>query len=183
MTLVEPSCEAEVDQLLNWCIHDAPGSCYLRLVSLPWDIPYQLPFGYKPKFGQGVSLNSGGEVTIIAYGPVLLTAAFNASQIILRDKKIDVKVINIPWLNYIDPAWLKNELGACRLLLSLDNHFIIGGQADAIMRALYKPGKNNINFISHGIDGEIPPSGTNAEVLNKLNFDVDAIVEIIRKNI
>jgi len=183
MTLVEPSCEAEVDQLLNWCIHDAPGSCYLRLVSLPWDIPYQLPFGYKPKFGQGVSLNSGGEVTIIAYGPVLLTAAFNASQIILRDNKIDVKVINIPWLNYIDPAWLKNELGACRLLLSLDNHFIIGGQADAIMRALYKPRKNNINFISHGIDGELPPSGTNAEVLNKLNFDVDAIVEIIRKNI
>lgn len=183
MTLVEPSCEAEVDQLLNWCIHDAPGSCYLRLVSLPWDIPYQLPFGYKPKFGQGISLNSGGEVTIIAYGPVLLTAAFNASRIILRDNKIDVKVINIPWLNYIDPAWLKAELGACRLLLSLDNHFMIGGQADAIMRALYSSEQNNINFISHGIDGDIPPSGTNAEVLNKLNFDVDAIVEIIRKNI
>lgn len=183
MTLVEPSCEAEVDQLLNWCIHDAPGSCYLRLVSLPWDIPYQLPFGYKPKFGQGISLNSGGEVTIIAYGPVLLTAAFNASRIILRDNKIDVKVINIPWLNYIDPAWLKAELGACRLLLSLDNHFMIGGQADAIMRALYSSEQNNINFISHGIDGDIPPSGTNGEVLNKLCFNVDAIVEIIRKNV
>ena len=183
MTLVEPSCETEVDQLLNWCINDAPGSCYLRLVSLPWDIPYQLPFGYKPKFGQGVSLNSGGEVAIIAYGPVLLTAAINASQKILQDDKLKVKVINIPWLNYIDPAWLKAELGACRLLLSLDNHFMIGGQADAIIRALYSSEQNNINFISHGIDGDIPPSGTNAEVLNKLNFNVDAIVEIIRKNI
>ena len=60
---------------------------------------------------------------------------------------------------------------------------MIGGQADAIMRALYSSEQNNINFISHGIDGDIPPSGTNAEVLNKLNFDVDAIVEIIRKNI
>lgn len=183
MTLVEPSCEAEVDQLLNWCINDAPGSSYIRLVSLPWEIPYKLPFGYKPKFGQGVSLNSGGEVTIIAYGPVLLTAAIIASQKILQDDKLKVKVINIPWLNYIDPAWLKAELGVCRLLLSLDNHFMIGGQADAIMRALYNSEQNNINFLSHGIDGDIPPSGTNGEVLNKLRFDVDAIVELIRKNL
>lgn len=183
MTLVEPSCEAEVQPLFEWCVNDAPGSCYLRLVSLPWDVPYQLPIGYEVKLGQGATIHDGSEVTVIAYGPVMLTAAVNAAQKLLKEDSITVKVINLPWLNHIDANWLGSELGTCRLLLSLDNHYLIGGQADSVMRALFDSGRKDINYIAHGIDGQIPPSGTNIEVLNKTMLDMNTIVQIIRKNV
>ena len=183
MILLEPSCEAEVEPLLNWCVNDASESCYLRLVSLPWEVSFQLPVGYAPKFGQGVTLTDDGDVTVIAYGPVMLTAAVNAAKKLRTEYGINVKVINLPWLNYVDVTWLRSELGDCRLLLSLDNHFLIGGQADALLRAIYGAGRNSINYIAHGIDGQIPPSGNNIEVLNRLNLDVNNIVEIIKKNL
>jgi transketolase len=182
MILVEPSSEAEVDLLFDWCINEAPGSCYLRLVSLPWEVPYQLPIGYKIKYGQGVTLHDGGDAIIISYGPVMLTTAVNVAKKLLKEDGITVKVINLPWLNYIDANWLDSELGACKLLLSLDNHFLIGGQSNSLMHALFTSGRNNINYLAHGLDGEIPPSGTNDEVLNRLNLDIETIVRIIRKN-
>src|SRR6185437_9503149 len=39
MTLVEPSCAEAVAPLLDWCVDAAPGSTYLRLVSIPCDVP------------------------------------------------------------------------------------------------------------------------------------------------
>jgi len=183
MTLVEPSCEAEVDLLFDWCINEAPGSCYLRLVSLPWEVPYQLPIGYKIKYGQGVTLHDGEDVVLISYGPVMLTTAVNAAKKLLKEDGISVKVINLPWLNYVDANWLDSELGACRLLLSLDNHYLIGGQADAVLRALFDFRRKNIEYFAHGINGQIPPSGTNIEVLNMTKLDVNAVVEIIRMKV
>lgn len=42
MELVEPSCPAEVAPLLDYLLSEAEGSGYLRLVSIPCDIPYVL---------------------------------------------------------------------------------------------------------------------------------------------
>lgn len=178
MTLVEPACEAEVGLLLEWCINKAPSSCYLRLVSLPWEIPYQLPQGYQPRLGQGVTLVEGTDVAVIAYGPVLLSAAVQAADILVKEKSISIKVINLPWLNHVDSAWLASELGSCKWVLCLDNHYTIGGQADAVIRATTNFDHNHIKVICHGIKG-IPPSGTNPEVLGNTCLDAKGIVNAI----
>lgn len=171
MTLVEPSCEAEVGPLLDWCINEASGSCYIRLVSLPWGIPYQLPQGYQPKPGQGVTLVEGTDIAVIAYGPVLLSAAVEAANILAKEKKISVKVINLPWLNRVDSVWLISEIGGCKRLCCLDNHYTIGGQADAVTRVAVQllEGKK-VKIHNFGIES-IPPSGTNAEVLRAVQLD------------
>lgn len=178
MTLVEPSCEAEVDLILDWCINKAPGSCYLRLVSLPWETPYQLPQGYQLKLGQGVTLVEGADVAVIGYGPVLLSAAVQAADILVKEKGISIKVINLPWLNHVDSGWLASELGSCKRVLCLDNHYTIGGQADAVIRATTKFDQNDIKVICHGIN-DIPPSGSNPEVLSKVLLDSSGIVNVI----
>ena len=180
MTLVEPSCEAEVGLLLDWCINKAPGSCYLRLVSLPWEIPYQLPQKYRPQLGQGVTLVDGADVAVIAYGPVLLSSAVNAAERLAKEEGIGIKVINMPWLNYVNSSWLASELGSCKQVLCLDNHYSIGGQADAVVRATRNYAYNGIKVTCHGIK-DIPPSGTNTEVLGKMLLDVEGIVNAIKK--
>jgi transketolase len=180
MILVEPSCEEEVGLLLDWCINKAASSCYFRLVSLPWEINYRLPLGYQPRIGEGITLIEGSDVAIIAYGPILLSAAVEAANILVKTQSISVKVINSPWLNYIDSSWLASELGICKRVLCLDNHYTLGGQADAVMRAAAKFDRNDVKVVCHGING-IPLCGTNSEVLSNTHLNAFGIVNVIRK--
>jgi transketolase len=177
MTLVEPSCEAEVGMLLDWCITEAPGSCYIRLVSLPWEVPYQLPQGYRPMVGQGVTLIEGTDVAIIAYGPVLLSAAVQAARTASQNGNISTKVINLPWLNRIDSSWLKNSLSGFKKVVALDNHYSAGGQGDMIAKALLEAGLS-IEYQLLGVN-EVPPSGTNQQVLQAVGLDSADIVRSI----
>ncbi|OGT01766.1 MAG: transketolase [Gallionellales bacterium RIFCSPLOWO2_02_58_13] len=178
MTLVEPSCEAEVGPLLDWCINEAPGSCYIRLVSLPWEIPYKLQANYRPVLGHGVTLVDGGDAAVIAYGPVLLSAAVQAADILAKKKGIGVKVINLPWLNHVDADWLMAEIGSCERIYCLDNHYVIGGQGDTIARAVMQAKHGNVKMTCLGME-DIPPSGTNQEVLQSLGLDANGLAETI----
>jgi transketolase len=173
MTLVEPSCEAEVGVLLDWCINDAPGSSYIRLTSLPWDVDYRLPEGYRPKAGQGATLLDGEDVAVIGYGPVLLGAAVQAAKSVAGSGGVRAKVINLPWLNCVDGEWLKEALRGFRKVVALDNHYLRGGQGDVIAKALAESGMG-IQYRQLGVAG-IPPSGTNQQVLQALNLDAAAI--------
>ncbi len=180
MTLVEPSCEAEVGPLLDWCINEAPGNCYIRLVSLPWEIPYELPRGYRPKYGQGMTIVEGADIAIITYGPVMLSAAVKAADIFAKEKGLSVRVINLPWLNIVDSGWLKTAIGSCRHLLCLDNHYVIGGQGAELSRTMAQWDSRRAQVHHLGLE-DIPPSGTNQEVLSRIRLDTSAIVEALGK--
>lgn len=177
MALVEPSCDAEVGLLLDWCVNEAPASSYLRLVSVPWDVPYTLPDDYRPERGKGVTLLDGDDVAIIAYGPVLLSNAFSAAQILAEQHGLRAKVINLPWLNWVDDEWLGAAVSECAAIISLDNHYVIGGQGDAVARARSRSG-SSIAMTCLGLT-EVPPSGTNAQVLSAVGLDAQAIVEAV----
>jgi transketolase len=178
MSIVEPCCEQEVGMLLDWCINKAQGSSYIRLVSLPWEVPYQLPSSYQPALGQGVTLLEGKDAVVFTYGPIMLGEAIKAAEILSRDRGAGVKVVNLPWLNQVNKDWLASEIGNCQRVYCLDNHYQSGGQSDAILRALVGAGKASIQIERIGVAG-IPPSGTNAQVLNACGLDAQGLVQRI----
>ena len=185
MTVVEPSCEEEVGVLLDWCINEAPGSCYFRLVSLPWEVPYQLPAGYRPKFGQGITLHDGNDAVVIAYGPVMLSEAIKAAELLIKEHRIGLKVINLPWLNRVDGAWLASKIAGCYRVFCLDNHYQSGGQADAVISALAGlglPNMPNVRFDRIGVES-IPPSGSNPQVLHACGLDAQGLVKRIAQSL
>jgi transketolase len=178
LVMMEPSCEEEVALLLDWCVNQTAESSYLRLVSLPWQVPYQIPVGYAVRIGQGVTLVDGCDLAIISYGPVMLSAAIAAAHLMACDRNLNVKVINLPWLNRIDCQWLDKELDGCRKVLSIDNHYRIGGQGDRLAEAFasgFVPGKTLYRIALEGV----PACGTNHEVLSQHGFDVRAIVDVV----
>ncbi|MDA9925338.1 transketolase [Gammaproteobacteria bacterium] len=176
MTLVEPSCEKEVKMLLDWTIEKSLTSSYIRLTSVPWNISFDLPKNYIPRPGTGVNLTNGKKVIIIAYGPIMLESAFQASQLFQDEHDIEVKVINLPWLNNIDSEWLINEIDACKHLISIDNHFYEGGQGARIAEIISKNNIRDISFTRMAIES-IPECGTNDEVLNAHKLNAKAIFE------
>lgn len=175
LILMEPCCEVEVSLLLNWAVNTSKASSYLRLVSLPWVLPYRLPEDYQPELGKGVSLVEGRDIAIIAYGPVMLSSAVEAAQALRSEYGISLRVINLPWLNYIDADWLVDALRGIKTVLSIDNHYMIGGQGDRIADALTSKGVAVTKLIRLALN-EIPAYGSNPEILRKHGLDKNGIV-------
>ena len=177
LTLVEPSCEAEVGMLFDWCVNEAPGSSYLRLNSLAWEIPYELPIGYRVRMGHGVALTDGNDAVIFAYGPGLLSVAVHAARVALERDGARIKVVNLPWLNFVDPDWLISVLDGAAVAISLDNHFRIGGQGDRIADIMARHTRG-VSLKRLALES-IPKCGTNEEVLGAHKLDVAGVLGVL----
>lgn len=178
LTLIEPSCEEEVGLLLDWAVNHNASSSYLRLVSIPVALPYTLPRGYKPERGRGVPITQGSDVAIIAYGPVMLSAGVNAANRLAEKHGVSVMVINLPWLNEIDPLWLNSSLGAIKCWISIENHYGVGGQGDRIAEAMRSTGIESSRLQRIALD-QVPACGTNTEIFEFHGFDAVSIAKKI----
>ena len=178
--MVAPSCPAEVGPMLDWCLDTHDGPSFLRLVSLPTDIPYELPVGYAPRVGQGVLLTEGSNAVLIGSGPTLLAQGARASKI-LADEGVGLAVFSLPWLNRIDRDWLREAVGAHRLIVTLDDHYLDGGQGEKILAAMAELGIAP-RTLRLGLS-DVPPSGQPTETLARLGLDAAGIAATIRNGI
>jgi transketolase len=76
-------------------------------------------------------------------------------------------LVLLPWLRDVDGAWLE-DVADGRPVVVLDNHWIRGGQGDAVQAALERP----VRII--GVD-RVPESGTNDEVLHAHGLDAASL--------
>lgn len=177
MTLIEPATAQQVKAALDWCVEEAKGSCYLRVVSIPCECPPELAELPALEYGRGQVVRAGQDAAIVAYGPVMLPQALKAARQ-LGEEGISVRVINLPWLNAFDEAWLADAVGGVRLLVTLDNHYVAGGQGQAVRSAL--AGRSGYGaVVSLGLT-EIPACGRNDEVLRYHGLDAEGIAGAIR---
>ena len=175
LQMLEPSCGAEVSLALDYCLNRTSQSCYLRLVSIPCAIPYQLPSDYQLEWGKGVVLTEGEDAILFGYGPVLLPQAYYGAQLLSEKYDIKLKVVNLPWLNYVDLDWLGQIVRGYERIFTLDNHYVIGGQGDRITSGLAELGLlEKVQVKQFGIL-EIPKCGQNNEVLRVHRLDAESL--------
>ena len=179
LTLLEPCCEAEVAMVLEYAVEHNMLSTYIRLVSIPCEIPFDLPSGYKLEVGKGVAIKDGEDAILFSYGPVMLPAAYNAAEILMKEHNFGLKVINLPWLNKFDGEWLKKTIGNIQRVFTLDNHLIDGGQGERIAAVISECGlMEKKSFTRLGLT-EIPKCGRNDEVLAYHGLDVAGIIHSV----
>lgn len=176
---VEPSCEEEVYALLDWCVREADGPCYIRLNSLPWPIDYQKPEMERAEFGRGQILADGESIAVMSHGPAMLLSALDAAKRLFVDCGVSVRVINLPWLNHVDLDWLELSLKHCDHVVTVEDHYEIGGQSDLIARALAERMGNRIRHTKICIRS-IPVCGTTQEVLEKEGIDSMSLLYLFR---
>jgi transketolase len=176
LAMVEPCHPDEVGPLLRWCLAEHDGPSFLRLVSVPWPTAARLPEGYAPRKGVGVALRPGRDATIVTAGLVMVAEALAAAER-LAGKGLDVSVVNLPWLNAVDSAWVKGLAESTPALITLDNHFRLGGQGQHVLAALAAANPARMpRILSLGLE-DVPPSGRNDEVLALLGLDAPGIAE------
>ena len=175
LVMAEPSVEAEVAPLYHHLL-ELPESAYLRLVSVKWPMPFAYPPGHTPRVGQGWIAREGPDALIIGYGPWMLANAFEAAEDLQQRAGIDARIVALPWLNRVDPGWLKQTIGSRRAVVTLDNHYVHGGQGDMVAAAIAELAIDPAVRVTRiGVE-ELPECGTNDEVLAHHRLDVAGLV-------
>ena len=180
ITVMEPSCEEEVEMLLSWAINNNKKSSYIRLMSLPVAINFKLPNGYQPVIGKGVQLSPGTENILVAYGPQMLSTAMTIAANIQQEIGMEIGVVNLPWLNEVDALWLGDLLRPVSELFVIDKHYGIGGLGDRLARLVASEITIDVNMTCIGLE-DIPACGTNEEILSRHRLDVQGIEKVVKR--
>jgi transketolase len=175
MSLIEPFCESEVGAAVAWAVGEASGPVYIRLVSVPWELGFEPPFVEAVRPGLGTVLREGDDAVIVATGPVLVSQAWAAADLLAADG-IGAMVLALPWLRGVDGVWL-SDLAERRAVFCLDNHVVAGGQGEAVTAALSTAGSPaRVHLL--GVDG-VPVCGSHADVLRAHGLDGAAIASVV----
>jgi transketolase len=159
MACLEPASEHEMRLCVDWAVDEAAGPVYLRVMSVPWDLGFDPPQAERLVPGQGTVARADGDAVFVTTGPVLASQAWQVDRAAL---------VLLPWLRDVDGDWLAEVAGDRRIVV-LDNHWIAGGQGDAVRAAL--PGTAVEVW---GVD-RVPACGTNDEVLRAHELDAASL--------
>jgi len=172
MALLEPYCEQEVAQVLTWAVGESERPVYVPLVSAPWDLGFE-PTVRHLTYGRGTVLREGLAATFVTTGPVLVSQAWRACDL-LESQGVSAGLVALPWLRDVDGAWLA-DVASEGLLVTLDNHYLAGGQGDAVLASLSDVVPAHAARVRRfGVD-RVPACGTNQEVLREHALDAESL--------
>ena len=161
MACLEPATEEETRRCVEWAVFEAKGPVYLRFVSVPWELGFDPPPAGELQRGRGTVVRSEGDFVLVCTGPVLASQAYAVDNAAL---------VLLPWLRDVDGEWLADAAGGRRIVV-LDNHWVRGGQGDAVRAAVPEAHVEAI-----GVE-RVPECGSNDEVLRAHGLDTASLRE------
>lgn len=127
-------CPSDAEELANGIqvLAEYPAPCYIR------HNPHPAPIKHNAKFeiGKAETLSDGNDVAILVYG-FLLREAVKAKDILEAQGK-SVRLINIRMPKPIDETAVLSAVKECRLVVTLEDHFLTGGLYSIVAELLLK---------------------------------------------
>lgn len=178
MICFEPCCGKELKLGLQHLINLSYSS-YLRLVSIPVSPRVEQHYSGELVYSKGNTIKHGEGVAIVTYGPIMLTEALKASDMLID--KCNLAVINMPWLNAIDEEWALSLFDEYSHIVVIDNHYKEGGLGEQ-MKMIACDNRSTVGIRVLAVN-EIPVCGTNEECLKYHKLDCDNIAELVSKEL
>ncbi|WNW09993.1 transketolase family protein [Pseudomonas sp. DTU_2021_1001937_2_SI_NGA_ILE_001] len=137
LTIVDPCDALEIEQA-TVAIAEHQGPVYMRL--LRGNVPLVLDrYDYKFQLGKAQVIRPGNEVLVIATGLMTMRALEAAEK--LQADDVDVAVLHVPTIKPLDEQTILAEARKPgRLVVTAENHSIIGGLGEAVASVLLRNG-------------------------------------------
>ncbi len=171
MTVIEPADAIETRQVVR-AIADHPGPVYLRLKR--GEIPLIFDNGHRFEIGKAQVLTGGaGDICIVAAG-MMIPAALAAAKT-LGEHGAPATVINSAAIKPLDVATIIAVARESRIVISAENHTIIGGLGSAVAEAMAEAGLA-VPLRRIGIADRFAESGSREFLFQKYGLGTQDIV-------
>lgn len=152
------------------------GPVYIRLGRLAID-SFNDPATYKFELGKGITLHEGNDVTVIATGLVVNEALKAVKE--LEARGINARLINIHTIKPIDEEIIVKAAKETGRIITVEEHNIIGGLADAVCQVTSS--KCPVPVTRIGVEDRFGYSGPAKELLEIFGLCKDNIAKVITK--
>lgn len=176
MTIIVPSDGYETQQFVKIAA-EYYGPVYIRLGRAK--APAVMPSDYKADIGRAYQFSKGRDVCIIATG-IMVSEALKAAEE-LNHKGISTGVVNVPVIKPLDKETILSAIEGCRLVVTAEEHSIIGGLGGAISEFCSEV--YPVKIIKIGTQDTFGCSGKPDELLRSFGLTSQDIVKKITDNI
>ena len=178
LTIISPADSAEaVKAVFAGLKHKQ--SLYVRLTGGA-NISQIYEDNYDFEIGKSITIKQGKDVSIFASGTMVKLALDSAN--LLADKGIDTEVVNIHTIKPIDFQKIKESAKNSKLIISIEEHNIIGGLGSAISECLSSI-ENSPKHIFIGINDTYSSGGKYEFLKEKFGLTSEKICEKIILNL
>ncbi len=175
MTVIVPADGIETRQAV-FAAAACKGPVYLRLGRYP--VPDVHGPDYQFQIGKAVTLRPGQDVTLFATGH-MVCKALDAAEI-LAQAGIEARVINVSTIKPLDQACVLQAARETPLLVSIEEHSVIGGLGSAIAECVSGQAGTPA-LVRLGVQDQFGESATGEELLNRHRLTGPQIAEDVRK--
>lgn len=173
MKVIEPADAVEVRQAVR-IVADTPGPVYMRLKR--GENPVIFGNDHRLELGKAQVLQSAdaSDVCLIASGMMLATALAAART--LEQHSLAVTVLNVPTLKPLDSATVVEAASRSRLVITAENHTIVGGLGSAVAEAMAEAGIA-VPLRRIGIADVFAESGSREYLFSRYGLSTQSIVD------
>ncbi len=178
LKIISPSDSLETIKAIEASLNDQ-SSCYIRLTGGS-NNPIINKKDYDFKIGKSILLTEGKDILIISAGSILNECIEVAET--LKNENLSTAIINMHTIKPIDEEAIIKHAKNKKLIVTIEEHNIIGGLGSAVAETISKDNKIS-KLLRLGIQDSYSKSGS-YNYLKKINRLVpEKIIEDIKKNL
>lgn len=178
LTIIDPCDAVDIEQMVP-VIADHPGPVYSRLLrgKVPSVITRYKP-DYQLQIGKAALLRDGRDVLVVSTG-LMTMRALDAAEKLARDG-VDVAVLHCPTVKPLDrEAILTQARKGGRLVVTAENHTVIGGLGEAVAGILMREGVHPA-FRMIGLPDQFLEAGALPTLHDMYGISVDGVAQQIK---
>jgi transketolase len=175
LTIVDPCDAVDIEQAVP-ALAAHPGPTYLRL--LRGAVPTVLDeYDYRFELGKAAELRTGRDVVLISTGLMTMRALQAAAR--LESDAVDVAVLHVPTIKPLDTEAILAAARTDRLVVTLENHTVVGGLSEAVASTLAFAGGGG-RIVPVALPDEFLRAGALPTLHDRYGLSTDAIVAKVK---
>lgn len=176
MVVLSPAdCVEAIKMIVAMSEIDAP--VYMRFCGTV-NLPMVYTEEYDFEIGKIIELQKGSKVALLASGTEIVAEALKASKKILEETSLQVTVADVHTIKPIDKEYIKNLTETHQLIVSVEEHNVIGGMGSAVAEVLSEYNANvRMRYI--GIQDKVYKMGRRPYLLEQAGLTADSIASVV----
>ncbi len=175
MTVVDPADALEITQAVT-AVADHKGPVYLRLKR--GEIPLIFEDDHRFELGRAQVIFGGERSEVCIIGAGMMIPAVLAAARALEDNGVSATVINAPVIKPLDKATVVAAAHKSRIVITAENHTVVGGLGTAVAEALAEAGVS-APLRRVGIEDVFAESGSREYLFSRYGLSTQNIINAV----